>query len=45
MTPGILLGPYRPDLLHEETLADIFRATARQHPEKTALIFNDTSLT
>jgi non-ribosomal peptide synthetase-like protein len=45
MTPGILLGTYRPDLLHEETLADIFRATAAKHPKKTALIFNDTSLT
>ncbi len=45
MTQGILLGPYRPDLLHEETLADIFRATARQYPDKTALIFNNTSLT
>lgn len=45
MTPGILLGAYRPDLLHEETLADIFRATARKYPDKVALIFNDTSLT
>ncbi|GAA4467889.1 non-ribosomal peptide synthetase [Nemorincola caseinilytica] len=45
MTPGILLGAYRPDLLHEETLADIFRATAQKYPHKVALIFNDTHLT
>lgn len=45
MTPGILLGTYRPDLLHEETLADIFRASASKYPNKTALIFNDTSIT
>ena len=42
---SIVLGAQRPDLLHEETLADIFRATARQYPSKTALIFGDKSLT
>lgn len=42
---SIVLGAQRPDLLHEETLADIFRATAQKHPEKTALIFGDSSLT
>ena len=45
MTPGILLGAYRPDLLHEETLAAIFRASAKQYPDKTALIFNEQSIT
>lgn len=45
MTPGILLGAYRPDLLHEETLAAIFRAGAKQYPDKTALIFNEQSIT
>ncbi len=45
MTPGIIHGAYRPDLLHEETLADIFRATASSYPDKTALIFNEQSLT
>lgn len=43
--PGIILGPHRPDLLHEETLADIFRATAAAFPQKVALIYNDRSLT
>ncbi|MBS1689789.1 MAG: AMP-binding protein, partial [Bacteroidetes bacterium] len=42
---SIVLGAQRPDLLHEETLADIFRATAQQYPAKTALIFGDQSLT
>lgn len=44
MTPGIVLGPHRPDLLHEETLADIFRASARRLPGKPAIIFNISSL-
>jgi non-ribosomal peptide synthetase-like protein len=45
MPPGIVLGKARPDLLQEETLADIFRASARQHPSKTALIFQERSVT
>ncbi|MES2702000.1 MAG: Pls/PosA family non-ribosomal peptide synthetase [Bacteroidota bacterium] len=45
MTPGLVLGAHRPDLLLEETLADIFRKTAQLYPAKTALIFGDTSLT
>lgn len=40
MNPGIILGPYRPDLLREETLADIFRATAKKYPDKPAIEFN-----
>src|SRR6202041_2749510 len=31
--------------IREETLADIFAATARQYPDKTALIFQDEELT
>lgn len=34
----ILHGPHRPDLLREETLADIFEATAGRSPDQTALI-------
>jgi non-ribosomal peptide synthetase-like protein len=45
MNPSIVLGIARPDLLHEETLADIFRMSAQKHPSKTALIFGDDSLT
>ncbi len=45
MAPGIILGTYRPDLLHEETLADLFRATANLYAGKTALIFNQQTLT
>jgi non-ribosomal peptide synthetase-like protein len=44
MTPGIILGAHRPDLLHEETLAAIFRASAKERPDKTALIFNGSQL-
>ena len=45
MKPGIVLGAHRPDLLHEETLADIFRASAKIHAAKTALIFEEQSIT
>ena len=38
-TPAVLRGPNRPDLLREESLAEILSATARQFPEKPALIF------
>ncbi len=45
MKPGIVLGINRPDLLLEETLADIFRATATAYADKTALIFGERTLT
>jgi non-ribosomal peptide synthetase-like protein len=45
MNPSIVLGASRPDLLHEETLADLFRMSAKKHGSKTALIFGDRSLT
>ena len=45
MNPSIVLGASRPDLLHEETLADIFRTSAKVHANKTALIFGDKSVT
>ena len=41
---SILIGPVRPDLLREETLADMFRASAGEYPTKEALIFGDMSL-
>ena len=43
--PGIVLGAHRPEFLQEETLADIFRASARKYPSKIALIFGDESVT
>ncbi|MER3471058.1 MAG: peptide synthetase [Chitinophagaceae bacterium] len=42
---SIILGECRPDFLRNETLADIFRATAKQFPNKTALIFDHQSIT
>ncbi len=42
---SIVPGAHRPDFLREETLADIFRASAQVHASKAALFFNDTSLT
>lgn len=42
---SIIVGPDRPDLIREETLADMFRASASLRPDKTALIFGDQSLT
>ncbi|MBC7553485.1 MAG: amino acid adenylation domain-containing protein, partial [Taibaiella sp.] len=41
MNAGIVLGADRPDLLQEETLADLFRTTAQAHGSKTALIFGE----
>jgi len=35
----VLRGPHRPDLLREESLADILAATARRWPQKPALIW------
>ncbi len=40
----ILRGPHRPDLLQSETLPDIFEATARRVPDKTALISGTQTL-
>ena len=34
----VLRGPFRPDLLRDEVLADIFEATAARQPDHTALI-------
>ena len=44
MKPAIVFGIKRPDLLLEETLADIFRATVKKFGSKTALIFGDIQL-
>ena len=40
----ILRGPSRPDLLRPETLGDLLRATADRLPEKTALRWQDRSI-
>ena len=45
MNPSIVLGAHRPDLLHEETLADLFRTSAKNFASNTALIFQDHSVT
>lgn len=42
---SIVKGSVRPDLLHEETLVDLFRASAQKYANKTALIFGNKSLT
>jgi non-ribosomal peptide synthetase-like protein len=44
LTLSIIKGAERPDLLREETLADIFRNTATRVPEQTALVFNGEAL-
>jgi len=41
---SLISGEVRPDLLREETLAEIFRNTAQTYPSKTALYFKDTSV-
>ncbi|MFO1519813.1 MAG: Pls/PosA family non-ribosomal peptide synthetase [bacterium] len=41
---SLLSGPSHPEFLQEETLADLFRATARGQGEKKALLFLDKSL-
>ncbi|MCB6184855.1 amino acid adenylation domain-containing protein [Leeia sp. TBRC 13508] len=41
----LLQGPYLPELLKNETLPDLFEATAKRLPNKTALIFENESLT
>ena len=45
MNPAIVIGARRPDLLLEETLAGIFRMSAQKHGNKTALIFDQSSVT
>jgi non-ribosomal peptide synthetase-like protein len=45
MNLSVVLGANRPDLLHEETLADIFRASAKRFASNTALIFEDRLIT
>jgi acyl-coenzyme A synthetase/AMP-(fatty) acid ligase len=42
---SIVLGADRPDLIRQETLATLFAESAKLHPDKTALIFHDQSLT
>ena len=42
--PSLLHGPDRPDLLRDETLADLFEATAARVPGRTALIFGERRL-
>src|ERR1700710_3104870 len=42
---SILKGADRPDLVRDETLAQLFAESAQKHPDKTALIFNNESLT
>ena len=44
-TKSIILGGHRPDLIKEETLADIFHASAKRFPDKAALIFGKQQLT
>ncbi len=50
MTPGpdgkslILRGPHRPELLRNESLADLFEATAAAQPDQPALIFGERQL-
>ena len=41
---SIVKGAVKPELLREETLADIFKETVHANPDKTAIIFNNTSL-
>ncbi len=46
-TPGpaaILRGPQQPELLREETLADLFEHTAFHQPKQLALVFGDRQL-
>ncbi|NSL88386.1 amino acid adenylation domain-containing protein [Chitinophaga sp. Mgbs1] len=42
---SIVIGPRQQELLQQETLADIFRYTARQHAQHTALVFQHQSFT
>ncbi len=42
---SLLSGPRQPALIQQEALADLFEATARRIPNKTALIFGEHSIT
>ena len=42
---SILYGAIRPDLLKNETLGEIFSASAQRFPNKVALTFNDETYT
>lgn len=42
--PDVMYGPFQPELLREEVLADLLEATARRHPEKIALIFGERQI-
>lgn len=42
---SLLKGAHRPDLIREETIADIFRHAAREYSDKIALIFGTEHLT
>ena len=42
---AVLDGPYQPDLIRAEVLADIFEATALRVPDKAALTFGTRCLT
>ncbi|HEY2582351.1 MAG TPA: AMP-binding protein, partial [Mucilaginibacter sp.] len=42
---SIVLGANRPELVREETLPELFRASARKYADKTALIFHDKAVT
>jgi non-ribosomal peptide synthetase-like protein len=42
---SILKGIHKPELLKDETLADIFRSTAQKFPDKIALVFQNQTLT
>lgn len=43
--PFIIRGKHLPECLRNETLADILTATANRIPHKTALIFQNESIT
>ena len=42
--PAVLLGPSRPELVQDETLADLFRASATRFAANTALVFGEQRL-
>lgn len=42
---SIVKGPQQPELIHDETLADLFAASVAASPEQTALIFQQQSYT
>ncbi|HEX5344069.1 MAG TPA: Pls/PosA family non-ribosomal peptide synthetase [Duganella sp.] len=44
LNPDVLFGPSQADLLRDEILADLLEASAVRHPDRTALIFGERSL-